>query len=149
MKRIKSFKVFESKSIDVDKVCSLYEDIKALDYILEEEGIIVNHVLKVVCIPDGTLQKEIRLIKISSTNSIRDILDRPKTQLRSLCLRMVLGPNNMKRVDGINYLKSEVDRYLVMLAEHLDYIQSDYIKSSFWYSRPDYYEIEFPIELFN
>lgn len=147
MKRIKSFKVFESNTY-IDKVCSLYEDIKSLDYILEDEGIIVNHNLKVVCVPDGTLQKEIRVIKVSSVNSIRDILTRPKTQLKSLCLRMLLGPNDMKRVEGIDYLRSEVDRYLVILAEHLDYIQSDYIKKAFWYSKPDYYEIEFPIELF-
>ena len=40
MRKIKSFKLFESKSeIDVDSICSLYEDVKSIEYILEKRGI--------------------------------------------------------------------------------------------------------------
>ena len=48
MRRIKGFKLFESGGeIDIDAVCSLYEDIKSIEYILEEKGITPSYRLRV------------------------------------------------------------------------------------------------------
>jgi len=46
MKRIKGFRLFESAGVDLEKVCALYEDVRSIGYLLEEEGIPVEYRLR-------------------------------------------------------------------------------------------------------
>ena len=156
MKRIKSFKLFESGvEIDGDAVCSLYEDIKSIDYILEERGIYPQMRLEVVCVPTGTLQKEIRSIVIRSVEEIREILSRPTYVLRSLRIeienyggyRSIPWWDPRGKVMGDDDFKGEFGKYWTLLRDHLDYVPDEII--SYGLCRPPLrYEVSISSDFF-
>lgn len=138
MKRIKSFKLFEyfkKEDIDIQKVCDLYEDVKSIEYILEEKGIYPKYRLRVVCIPEGTLQKEIRIITVRSCEEIRGFLNRPKFNLREFVIEVEnwveRDPRN--RWSPVNKICSEIEfdteltKYFSLLKEHLNYVDEEFI----------------------
>ena len=129
---------FKKEEIDIQKVCDLYEDVRSIGYILEDLGIEPKYILRVVCIPDGTLQKEIRLYGITNVDQIREILMRPKFNLESF----VISAENFKEVDKLNRWVNKVcsetefdenlTNYLSLLKEHLDYVDDTFIKVKGW-----------------
>lgn len=149
MKKIKTFKLFESKSeIDIDAVCSLYEDVKSIEYILEEKGITPSYRLRVTCIPHGTLQKEIWSYHVRSCDEIRGFLNRDTVVLREFFIHIENWTNNdpLKRWSPVNQImgrddfKIEVDKYYDLLKEHLDYVGEEHITFR-GYTPPQHYEI--------
>lgn len=136
MKKIKTFKLFESKGeVDIDAVCSLYEDIKSIEYILEERGIYPQMRLKVVCVPDGSLQKELRSILIRRVEEIRGFLMRPTFVLRSLMIeiennrgdRSIPKWDHRNKIMGDDDFKGEFEKYWSLLRDHLDYVPDSFI----------------------
>ena len=156
MKSIKSFKLFESKSeIDIDAVCSLYEDIKSIDYILEERGIYPQMRLEVVCVPDGSLQKEIRSILIRRVEEISGFLMRPTYVLRSLRIEIENygGDRSIPKWDprgkimGDDDFKGEFEKYWTLLRDHLDYVPDEFISYKLW-RPPLRYEVSISSDFF-
>jgi hypothetical protein len=158
MKRIKSFKLFESlkENIDIQKVCDLYEDVKSIEYILEEKGIYPSYRLRVVCIPDETLQKEIRVFRVRSCEEIRGFLNRSTVVLREFFIHIEnwveRDPRNrwspVNQIMNRDDFKIEVDKYYDLLKEHLDYVGEEHITFK-GYTPPQHYEILISKDYFN
>ena len=151
MKRIKSFKLFESVDPDiVEKVCSLYEDVRSIGYILEEEGFEPEYKITVVCVPDGTLQKEVRTIRVIKSEEIRVFLRRYNVmQMRSFTVTIRnANPKNLDYKESNDFFKEEVDRYFTLLKEHLDYVPEEHIKKQIWHSAGPYYDISISSDFF-
>ena len=152
MKKIKSFKLFESVDPDIaEKACSLYEDARSIGYILEEEGFEPEYKISVVCVPDGTLQKEIRTIRVEKSDDIRRFLGRYSfMQMRSFIVNIKnSNPRNLDRNESVDFFREEVDRYLAILKEHLDYVPEEHIKKQLWHSVGEYYEISVSSDFFD
>lgn len=156
MRKIKSFSLFESKlEIDIDAVCSLYEDIKSIEYILEEGGIYPEMRLEVVCVPDGSLTKELRSILIRRVESIREILSRPTYVLRSLMIEIENYGGNKSipkwdprnKVMGDDEFKVEFGKYWTLLRDHLDYVPDEFISYELW-RPPLKYEVSISSDFF-
>jgi hypothetical protein len=149
MNRIKSFsKLFESKELYIEKVCSLYEDIKSIGYTLEDEGYDEpEYQICVVCVPHGTLQKEIRTITIRNSNSIVDFLTRPTYVLRDfrVCIK---NTNKDDEKQKINVFKEEVGKYLELFKLHMDYVPEKYITKELWHSKYKFFNIKISSEYF-
>lgn len=137
MKYLKLYEAyFKKEEIDIQKVCDLYEDVKSIGYILEDLGIEPKYKLRVVCIPEGTLQKEIRLIPIRTVNDIREILMRPKYNLINFTIDAEnwVGNDPSHRWSAVNKICSEsefdnhLNFYLTLLKEHLDYVDESFIE---------------------
>ena len=148
-RKIKSFKLFESKSeIDIESVCSLYEDIKSIEYILEEKGISPTYRLRVTFIPQGSLEKEIRTLRVRSCDEIRGFLNRSTVVLREFFIHIENWVDNdlRNRWSSVNQImnrddfKIEVDKYYNLLKEHLDYIGEEHITFK-GYTSPQHYEV--------
>jgi hypothetical protein len=134
MKHIKSFKLFESITVYPDKVCALYEDVRSIGYLLEDEGFPVEYRLRVVCIPDGSLQKEIRVITVRNCQDIRGFLNRRNLSLRDFVIKvenptiLSYGQGNFKiDREQEEKFREEFERYYEILREHLDYVDSKFI----------------------
>jgi hypothetical protein len=129
MKHLKSFKLFESITVYPDKVCSLYEDVRSIGYLLEDEGIPVEYRLRVVCTPDDSLQKEIRIITVRSCEEIKGFLNRKNYSLRDFVIK-VENPSRNFKIDREqeDKFREEFERYYEMLREHLDYVDSKFIE---------------------
>ena len=156
MRKIKTWRLFESVcEIDVDAVCSLYEDIKSIEYILEEGGIYPQMRLEVVCVPTGSLQKEIRSIVIRSVDEIREILSRPTYVLRSLRIeienyggyRSIPWWDPRNKVMGDDDFKGEFGKYWTLLRDHLDYVPDEFISYKLW-RPPLRYEVSISSDFF-
>mgnify|MGYP001108068981 FL=1 len=120
--------------IDIDAVCSLYEDIKSIDYILEERGIYPQMRLEVVCVPDGSLQKQLRSILIMKVEDIREVLSRPTYVLRSFMIEIENNRGDrsipkwlISRIMGDDDFKGEFGKYWTLLRDHLDYVPDSFI----------------------
>jgi hypothetical protein len=151
MKRIKSFKLFESVDpVIVEKVCSLYEDVKSIGYILEEEGFEPEYKICVVCVPDGTLQKEVRTIQVRKSEEIRGFLKRWSfIELRSFVVTIRnANSKNLDHKESIDFFKEEVDRYFAILKDHLDYVPEEHITKQLWHSFGPYYDISISSDFF-
>lgn len=142
MRKIKSFKIFESNSTDIEKVCSLYDDVNQISYILEEDGFEPIYELKVVCVLDGSLEKGIVSFRIRNSDKIREILNRPKCVLREFIIKV---RNNNLDLDSF---KLRTSRYFEMLREHLEYVPEEFIKMQMWHSKGAYYEISISSNFF-
>ena len=149
MRKLKSFKLFESKTeIDIDAVCSLYEDVKSIEYILEEKGISPSYRLRVTCIPHGSLQKEVRIFRVRSCDEIRGFLNRSTVVLREFFIHIENWSNNdplegwspVNQIMNRDDFKIEVDKYYDLLKEHLDYVGEEHITFK-GYTPPQNYEI--------
>ena len=146
MKRIKSFKLFESVNPDiVETVCSLYEDVRSIGYILEEEGFEPEYKITVVCV-----QKEVRTIRVRKSEEIRGFLKRWSfIELR--CFAVTIrnaNPKNLDHKESVDFFSEEVDRYFTLLKEHLDYVPEEYIKKQLWHSGGPYYDISISSDFF-
>jgi len=150
-------KAYESASIleSVDpgiaeKACSLYEDVRSIGHILEEEGFEPEYKISIVCVPDGTLQKEVRTIRVESSDDIRRFLGRYEfMQLRSFIVNIKnSNPRNLDRNESVDFFREEADRYLAILKEHLDYVPEEHIKKQLWHSVGEYYEISISSDFF-
>ena len=151
-KAYESARMFESVDPGIiDKVCSLYEDVRSIGYILEEEGFEQEYKISVVCVPDGTLQKEIRTIWVRNSDEIRGFLRRYKfMQMRSFVVTIRnANPKGLDRMESINFFREEIDRYLAILKEHLDYVPEEHIKKQLWHSVGEYYEISISSDFFD
>jgi hypothetical protein len=157
MRKIKSFSLFESKSdIDIESVCSLYEDVKSIEYILEERGISLSYRLRVTCIPQGSLQKEIRIYRVRSCEEIRGFLNRSTVVLRDFFIHIEnwveRDPRNrwspVNQIMNRDDFKIEVDKYYDLLKEHLDYVGEEHITFKGW-TPPQHYEISISKEFFS
>jgi len=151
-KAYESARMFESVDPGIiDKVCSLYEDVRSIGYILEEEGFEQEYKISVVCVPDGTLQKEIRTIWVRNSDEIRGFLRRYKfMQMRSFVVTIRnANPKGLDRMESINFFREEIDRYLAILKEHLDYVPEEHIKKELWHSFGPYYDISISSDFFS
>lgn len=149
MRKIKTFKLFESKSeIDIDAVCSLYEDVKSIEYILEEKGISPSYRLRVTCIPHGSLQREVRIFRVRSCDEIRGFLNRATVVLKDFFIQIENWTNNdasyrwspVNQIMGRDDFENEADKYYNLLKEHLDYVGEEHI-SFRGYTPPQHYDI--------
>ncbi len=160
MKNIKCFKLFESKGeskgeIDIDSICSLYEDIKSIEYILEERGIYPQMRLEVVCVPVGTTLKEVRLVRIRRVEDIREVLYRPTYVLRSLMIEIENNKGDVSipkwdprnKIIGDDSFKEEFGKYWSLLREHLDYVPDEFISHKLW-RPPLRYEVSISSDFF-
>ena len=162
MKHIKNFKLFESLiQPSIEKICSLYEDVKSIGYILEEEGIYVDYKLIVVSTGNReSLQKQLISVRINSCDDIRTWLSKPENTLREFLINIENRKSSVYRgtVDNEpimdeSLFRDEVERYYTLLKEHLDYIPEEVIKKQGLRSKGLLYEIsirsEFlPIDFF-
>jgi len=166
MNHIKSFKLFENLvQPNIEKLCSLYEDVKSIGYILEEEGIYVDYKLVVVSTGNReSLQKQLISVRINNCDDIRTWLSKPENTLREFLINienrkssMYSGPvtdESLKEpIMDEKSFSSEVERYYTLLKEHLDYIPEEVIKKQGFRSKGLLYEIsirsEFlPIDFF-
>lgn len=150
-------KAYESvsilESVDpgiIEKACSLYEDVRSIGHVLQEEGFEPEYKISVVCVPDGTLQKEVRTIRVEISDDIRRFLGRYSfMQMRSFIVNIKnSNPRNLDRNDSVDFFREEVDRYLAILKEHLDYVPEEHIKKQLWHSVGEYYEISISSDFF-
>ena len=161
MKRIKSFKLFESLiQPNIEKICSLYEDVKSIGYILEEEGIYVDYKLIVLSTDNPSQQKQLVSVRINSCEDIRTWLSKPKCTLREFLINIENRETSIYADDSSkepimdeSSFRDEVERYYTLLKEHLDYIPEEVIKKQVVRSNGLIYEIsmrsEFlPIDFF-
>lgn len=160
-KAYESARMFESVDPGIiEKACSLYEDVRSIGYILEEEGFEPEYKISVVCVPDGTLQKEIRTIRVRKSEEIRGFLRRWNfMQLRSFIVTIRnsnpknLPPNDAELLrqhkESNDFFKGEVDRYFAILKEHLDYVPEEHIKKELWHSFGPYYDISISSDFFS
>ena len=159
MNHIKSFKLFENLvQPNIEKLCSLYEDVKSIGYILEEEGIYVDY--KLVVVSRETLQKQLISVRINNCDDIRTWLSKPENTLREFLINIENRKSSVYRGTVDNELImdeslfiDEVERYYTLLKEHLDYIPEEVIKKQGFRSKGLLYEIsirsEFlPIDFF-
>ena len=129
MKRIKTFKLFESNSFSYDDCMDLIDDIKSLEYIIDEAGdyykVSYNIVFSVDDHRIGLLPNSARSwidecnrcgvefgyerIKIEISYDLNKILDLSVKKIKDLSL------------DKLNAL---CQRYCLLLGEHLDYVGS-------------------------
>ena len=145
MKRIKGFRLFESTGVDLEKVCSLYEDVRSIGYLLEEEGIPVEYRLMLFT-GRGSLQKEVVSVRINNSDDIRSALNIPVWGISNLkefviCVKNP-DPRNppytlkIRNNNGLELsaqeaeFREEFERYYSMLTEHLDYVDSSFIEYS-------------------
>ena len=154
MKRIKGFRLFESVGeIDGDAVCSLYEDIKSIEYILEEKGITPSYRLRVTCIPNGSLQREVRVFRVRSCDEIRGFLMRATVVLKEFFIQIEnwsaakwinnYASNKWSPVNQImshDDFENEANKYYNLLKEHLDYVGEEHISIK-GYTPPQHYDI--------
>jgi hypothetical protein len=171
MKHIKSFKIFESLiQPNIEKICLLYEDVKSIGYILEEEGIYIDYKLIVVSTDNPYQQKQLVSVRINDCDDIRTWLSKPTCTLREFLINIEnressvytdfldeLGldePDSLKEpIMDESLFSDEVERYYTLLKEHLDYIPESVIKKQVVRSNGLIYEIsirsEFlPIDFF-
>jgi hypothetical protein len=162
MIHIKTFKLFESLiQPSIEKICSLYEDVKSIGYILEEEGIYVDYKLIIVSTGNReSLQKQLISVRINSCDDIRTWLSKPENTLREFLINIENRKTSVYRgtVDNEPIMdessfRDEVERYYTLLKEHLDYIPEEVIKKQVVRSKGLIYEIsmrsEFlPIDFF-
>jgi len=162
MNHIKSFKLFENLvQPNIEKICSLYEDVKSIGYILQEEGIYVDYKLIVVSTGNReSLQKQLISVRINSCDDIRTWLSKPENTLREFLINIENRKSSVYRgtVDNEpimdeSLFRDEVERYYTLLKEHLDYIPEEVIKKQGLRSKGLLYEIsirsEFlPIDFF-
>jgi hypothetical protein len=150
-------KAYESlgilESVDpaiAEKACSLYEDVRSIGHVLEEEGFYPEYRICVVCVPDGTLQKEIRTIRVDDSDNIRRFLGRSSfMEMRSFVVKIDnSNPKRLDRNDSLDFFREEVDRYLAILKEHLDYVPEEHIKKQLWHSVGEYYDISISSDFF-
>ena len=150
-KAYESARMFESVDPGIiEKVCSLYEDARSIGHVLQEEGFDPEYRIKAVCVPEGTLQKEVRTIRVDSADDIRRFLGRYAfMQLRSFIVNIKnSNPKGLPRMESIDFFREEVDRYLAILKEHLDYVPEEHIKKQLWHSVGEYYEISVSSDFF-
>jgi len=147
MKRIKSFKLFESLQ-NIEKICSLYEDVKSIGYILEEEGIYVDYKLIVVSTDNPNQQKQLVSVRINSCDDIRTWLSKPENTLREFLINIENRETSMYADDSLkepimdeSSFSDEVERYYTLLKEHLDYIPESAIKKQVVRSNGLIYEV--------
>lgn len=154
MNHIKSFKLFESLiQPNIEKLCSLYEDVKSIGYILEE-GIYVDY--KLIILSTGnreSLQKQIVSVRINNCDDIRTWLSKPENTLREFLINIenrkssVYSTVDNEPIMDESLFIDEVERYYTLLKEHLDYIPEEVIKKQGLRSKGLLYEISIKSEL--
>ena len=150
-KAYESASMFESVDPGmIEKVCSLYEDVRSIGHVLQEEGFEPEYRIKAVCVPEGTLQKDVRTIRVDSADDIRSFLGRYELmQLRSFVVDIKnANPKGLPRMESIDFFREEIDRYLAILKEHLDYVPEGHITKQLWHSAGEYYEISVSSDFF-
>ena len=134
--------MFESAGVDLEKVCALYEDVRSIGYLLEDEGIPVEYRLRLVSIGRrGSLQKEVVNVRINNSDDIRSALAIPVWGISNMLREFVIYVKNPEPKNPPYALKmrnnnggvqeaefrEEFERYYSMLTEHLDYVDSSFI----------------------
>jgi hypothetical protein len=138
MNLIKSFKLFENNSsIDIEKICSFYEDVKSIGYLLYDEGINIEYRLGAVVIPNGSLEKGIYRILIRNCDDIRDAFVRYRSfTFIEFLIKIENYTNRDSSKSNLSLVnkglseesfENEFERYLTLLKEHLDYVDDRYI----------------------
>jgi hypothetical protein len=125
--------------VDLEKVCALYEDVRSIGYLLEEEGIPVEYRLRLVSIGRrGSLQKEVVSVRINNSDDIRRALaidslrefvifvKNPEPKNPPYALRLRNNNGVELSVQEVEF-REEFERYYSILAEHLDYVDSSFI----------------------
>lgn len=145
---------------NIEKICSLYEDVKSIGYILEEEGIYVDYKLIVLSTDNPSQQKQLVSVRINDCDDIRTWLSKPKCILREFLINienressMYVDDSSKEPIMDESLFRDEVERYYTLLKEHLDYIPEEVIKKQVVRSNGLIYEIsmrsEFlPIDFF-
>lgn len=129
MRRIKGFKLFESKSFSYDDCMDLIDDIKSLEYIIDEAGDyykVSYHIVfnvddhRIGLLPNSArswidncnragVEFEYERIKIEISYDLNKLIDLSVKKVKNLSL------------DKLNAL---CQRYSILLGEHLDYVGS-------------------------
>ena len=133
--------MFESAGVDLEKVCALYEDVRSIGYLLEEEGIPVEYRLRMVRIGRGSLQKELVSVRINNSDDIRRALaidslsefvifvKNPEPKNPPYALRLRNNNGVELSVQEVEF-REEFERYYSILTEHLDYVDPSFIEYS-------------------
>lgn len=129
MKRIKSFKLFESNSFSYDDCMDLIDDIKSLEYIIDEAGdyykVSYNIVFSVDDHRIGLLPNSARSwIDECNRCGVEFGYERIKIEI-SYDLNKLLDVS-VEKVKGLSLdkLNALCQRYCLLLGEHLDYVGS-------------------------
>ena len=136
MRRIKGFKLFESKSFSYDDCMDLIDDIKSLEYIIDEAGdyykVSYNIVFSVDDIYNKIQQHKIALLPNSARSWI-DNCNRTGVEFEYEMIKIEISYDLNKlldvSVDGVKNLSLDklndlCRRYSILLGEHLDYVGS-------------------------
>ena len=148
MKRIKSFRLFESVQPNIEKICSLYEDVKSIGYILEEEGIYVDYKLIVLSTDNPRQQKQLVSVRINDCEDIRTWLSKPACVLREFLINIENRETSMYADESLkepimdeSLFRDEVERYYALLKDHLDYMPEAALKKQVVRCRGLLYEV--------
>ena len=129
MRRIKSFRLFESKSFSYDDCMDLIDDIKSLEYIIDEAGdyykVSYHIVFRVGDHRIGLLPNSARSwIENCNRTGVEFEYERIKIEisydLNKLLAVSVDGVKNL----SLHKLNDLCRRYSLLLGEHLDYVGS-------------------------
>lgn len=137
MRRIKGFKLFESNSFSYDDCMDLIDDIKALEYIIDEDGdyykVSYNIVFNVDDHRIGLLPNSAKSwIENCNRTGVEFEYERIKIEI-SYDLNKLLAPSDTDWVDvsmkktkdlSLDKLNALCQRYSLLLGEHLDYVGS-------------------------
>jgi hypothetical protein len=134
MKRVKSFRLFETvKGLrledDIEGMWELFEDIKSIEYIIEEGGynIIYNFMFKArkhdrhfSTFTEGTLRSMIENNRpLGKFISINIEVTYPKDQVKvNAGGQILLTPGQIEKIGA------DTERYCSLLKDHLDYVSS-------------------------
>jgi hypothetical protein len=134
MRKIKSFKLFEAvKGLrledDIEGMWELFDDIKSIEYILEEAGyrIIYNFMFKA--------RKHDRYFSTFTEGSLRSMIENniPLGKFISINIEVAYPKDQVKVNTGgqilltpgqIEKIGADTERYCSLLKEHLDYVSS-------------------------
>ena len=134
MKKIKSFRLFEAvKGLkledDIEGMWELFEDIKSIEYIVEEAGyrILYNFMFKA--------RKHDKYFSTFTEGSLRSMIEHnlPLGKFISINIEVAYPKDQVKVNSGgqilltpgqIEKIGSDTERYCSLLRDHLDYVSS-------------------------
>ena len=136
MRRIKSFRLFESNSFSYDDCMDLIDDIKSLEYIIDEAGdyykVSYHIVFSVDDIYNKIQQHKIALLPNSAKSWI-DNCNRTGVEFEYERIKIEISYDLNKLIDlsvkkvknlSLDKLNALCQRYCLLLGDHLDYVGS-------------------------
>jgi hypothetical protein len=125
IKSFNNFSIFESIDSDekfVESVCSLYEDIKSIEYILEEKGITFGYRLTVISYLDESHPTQKHIVVKNCEDIKRTLSLDPFLWSFQICSVIRHNSKDYER----SVFKTEFAKYYKLLREHLDYVDEKF-----------------------